>query len=323
MQSMLQEPDENSSWEQLEPFLDEAMAELRDKERDAIVLRFFENKSLQEVATALGVEERAAQKRVARSVEKLRAIFAKRGVALTSVVLLGALSANAVQAAPAHLAASATTAVALKAGGTAGSATLLNATLKLMAWAKVKLALFVVTGLVAIGTTSVVTQHIHAAKESLDAKIARLSRPGTKASDAIRILGEPQKYSLGTAVFSRANLPQSYSLVYTNGVEVWTLGGKVKQLRSLQPGPGFSYHGKLRLGSTLDDVLQEIGPPSETKTGQPSSTILGQTLTGEPGVLYQDLNGEKGYCYYWRPDQSLHFIFKNAQVIALLIDVEN
>ena len=37
------------------------MGQLRDKDRDAIVLRFFENKSLREGGTAMGLEERAAQ----------------------------------------------------------------------------------------------------------------------------------------------------------------------------------------------------------------------------------------------------------------------
>jgi len=60
------------AWEQWSPLLDEAMAHLHDQDRNAIVLRFFENRSLKEVGGALGVEERAAQKRVARGLEKLR-----------------------------------------------------------------------------------------------------------------------------------------------------------------------------------------------------------------------------------------------------------
>ena len=90
----------NAAWEQLSPLLDEAMARLRDKDRDAIVLRFFENKSLQEVGAALGLEERAAQKRVARGLEKLRAIFAKRGVDSTATGIAETISANSIQVAP-------------------------------------------------------------------------------------------------------------------------------------------------------------------------------------------------------------------------------
>src|ERR1039457_6179210 len=95
------EPD--AAWEQLSPLLDEAMARLRDKDRDAIVLRFFENKSLQEVGAALGLEERAAQKRVARSLEKLRDFFTKRGVIFPAAMIATAVTAHSVQAAPAAL----------------------------------------------------------------------------------------------------------------------------------------------------------------------------------------------------------------------------
>lgn len=56
-----------TTWIELAPLLDDAMASLGRPDRDAIVLRYFENKSLQEVGLALGVEERAAQKRVSRS----------------------------------------------------------------------------------------------------------------------------------------------------------------------------------------------------------------------------------------------------------------
>ena len=44
----------NFAWEQIAPLLDEAMAKLGDKDRDAVLLRFFENKSLAEVGATLG-----------------------------------------------------------------------------------------------------------------------------------------------------------------------------------------------------------------------------------------------------------------------------
>ena len=97
----------------------------------------------------------------------------------------------------------------------------------------------------------------------------------------------------------------------------------MKELESLQPGPGFSFHGKLRLGSTLNEVLQEVGPPSETISSQPANSVLGNSLGGDAGVLYRDLDGLKGYSYYWRPDQNVRFIFKNDTVVALLLDVSD
>ena len=152
----------DASWEQLSPILDEAMAQLRNKDRDAVVLRFFENKSLREVGTALGLEERAAQKRVARGLEKLRAFFSKRGVTLSAAVIAGAVSVNSVQAAPAGMVA--TVAIAAKGTAVANSTlTLVKGALKLMAWTKAKLAL--VTGvslLLVAGTATVAVKEVQA-----------------------------------------------------------------------------------------------------------------------------------------------------------------
>src|SRR5208283_5015031 len=103
MQSILNEP-EDGAWKQLAPLLDSAMAELGETDRAALVLRYFENKTAREIAAALRMEEEAAQKCVARALEKLRAIFVKRGVTLTATVIAGVVAANSVQAAPAGLA---------------------------------------------------------------------------------------------------------------------------------------------------------------------------------------------------------------------------
>ena len=103
----LTEPD-ISLWEQISPLLDDAMGRLGEKERNAIVLRYFENRTAPEVATALKLNEVTARKRVSRALEKLRTFFAKRGVVLTTAIIAGTISGNSVQAAPAALANSAT-----------------------------------------------------------------------------------------------------------------------------------------------------------------------------------------------------------------------
>jgi RNA polymerase sigma factor (sigma-70 family) len=90
----------DSPWPRIEPLLDEAMAALSDNDRSAIVLRYFENKSLREVGEALGASDDAAQKRVSRALEELRAFFSRRGIAVASAALAVDLSAHAVEAAP-------------------------------------------------------------------------------------------------------------------------------------------------------------------------------------------------------------------------------
>jgi RNA polymerase sigma factor (sigma-70 family) len=89
-----------SLWSQIEPLLEEAMENLDPVERTAILLRYFDQRSLREVGQTLGTSEDAAQKRVSRAVERLREFFSQRGVTVGASALALALSANAVQSAP-------------------------------------------------------------------------------------------------------------------------------------------------------------------------------------------------------------------------------
>ena len=95
------EPDiTNSTWDAVAPLLDDAVSQLGKEDRTAVLLRFFQKKSLKEVGSALGTNEDAAQKRVSRAVEKLREFFARRGVTVSGAVLAALLSGQAVEAAP-------------------------------------------------------------------------------------------------------------------------------------------------------------------------------------------------------------------------------
>src|SRR5207247_10344925 len=144
----------DSAWEQVAPLLDEAMAGLSETDRNAMLLRFFEKKSLKEIGLALGMNDDAAQKRITRALEKLRSFLAQRGKVISASVLSGALSASAVQAAPAALAAS-VTAAGMLSGATAGSALTLGS-LKFMAWTNLKSAVAVGVCAITAATTLVV-----------------------------------------------------------------------------------------------------------------------------------------------------------------------
>src|SRR5213594_674510 len=102
-----------ADWTHIEPLLDEAMHALDDTDRTAVLLRYFENKSLREVGATLGTSEDAAQKRVSRAVERLREFLAKRGVTAGASGLAVVISANAIQAAPVGSAVTISTAAAL------------------------------------------------------------------------------------------------------------------------------------------------------------------------------------------------------------------
>jgi hypothetical protein len=121
--------EEDADWTHIEPLLDEAMHALEETDRTAVLLRYFENKSLREVGQTLGTNEDAARKRVSRAVERLREFFAKRGVTVGASGLVIVISANAVQAAPVGLAIaiSATAALAGTTIATTATATAIKA----------------------------------------------------------------------------------------------------------------------------------------------------------------------------------------------------
>src|ERR1041385_471190 len=105
----------DASWEHIAPHLDAALGELSEPDRDAVLLRYFEKKSAQEMAERLGISDEAAQKRVSRAVERLREFFAKRGVTIGASGLVVVISGNAVQSAPLGLT------VAISTAGLAGA----------------------------------------------------------------------------------------------------------------------------------------------------------------------------------------------------------
>jgi len=161
MQTISPASSDESGWEQIAPLLDEAMAALGEKDRNAVMLRFFEQKSLEEVGAALGINTVTAQKRVWRAVDKLRQYFSRHGAALSAEAITAALSAHAIHGAPSGLAAVVAATAALKGtAATASTATVLKGTLKLMAWLKMKTVIVVGVG-VLLATATITPIRIH------------------------------------------------------------------------------------------------------------------------------------------------------------------
>lgn len=94
------------------PVLDEALQELNDPDRAALVLRYFLGKPLREVGEALGTSEAAAKMRVSRALERLRTLLIQRGITCSPGALAAVISGQAVVLAPPTLAARVVTAAA-------------------------------------------------------------------------------------------------------------------------------------------------------------------------------------------------------------------
>ena len=169
---------ESEIWPQIAPLLEDAMGKLSEKERNAIALRFFEGKTFQQIATAVGASENAAKKRVAHALEKLRIFFAKHGVVSTTAIIGEAISANSAQAAPAALAGAITAvAVAKGAAASASTLTLIKGALKIMAWAKAKTAIVAGVGLLLAAATTVTTIAIEKAAAHREDALWRVRNP--------------------------------------------------------------------------------------------------------------------------------------------------
>jgi hypothetical protein len=174
-------------WEQIRSMLDDIMHELKETDREAILLRYFENRSFAEVGAGLGLDENAARMRVERALEKLRVVLAGRGIA-TAAALASMISANAVQMAPAGLATTLTTTAA----ATVGTGTAFTF-LKFMTATHIKLG---ISALVVAGAaTALMVQHqtqtkLRAASESLRQQIAQLQADNTTLSNRLTAIGE-------------------------------------------------------------------------------------------------------------------------------------
>ena len=145
-------------------------------------------------------------------------------------------------------------------------------------------------------------------QSDMNAKVAKLDIDTATLDDVIRIFGEPEKYLWGSKTFTKDNLPSTCIVVYPNGFSVVMSGG-VSELRHTQPG--YVFLGKLQVGSSLEEVLEAVGKPKET--------VEGQSIGWEDGVLYQDINGRKGHCYYKPTGQNVRIFFANYKVTALYV----
>src|SRR5437773_1554687 len=163
-QSSLPEPDQR--WEQISPMLDEALAALPVKDRDAVLLRFFSRKPFGQVGAEIGVTEDAAKKRVNRALARLRQFFATRGTTLSTAALVSILAERATQAAPATIGTKIAAMFGAGASATSSTsaATLANIALRDLFWLKAK------WGLVCGATTVALLLWVNTALRPMESK---------------------------------------------------------------------------------------------------------------------------------------------------------
>ncbi len=178
MERAVESHEAEAVWDQISPYLNDALDRLPKLDREVVLIRYFGNKSHREVAQALGLTEDTAKKRLSRALERLRAIFARRGVAVPSMLLVAAFSACGAQAAPVGLSSSIAAAALAQGAGAIPALALAKVFFKLFAWAKANATVAVGAGvlLTAAGTATVAVNVLGRSADDLIRQLEHSSR---------------------------------------------------------------------------------------------------------------------------------------------------
>ena len=159
METTFNAPETDAAWQQIAPVLETAMDALNERDRQAVLLRYFEQRTLAEVGAALGMSEDGARLRVNRALDKLHAKLGKAGVTLGAALVASAVATHSVQSAPAALVAKVSVLAAKGAATTLSITTLVKGTLNIMAWTKAPTVVVASLGVLLVaGTTTVILE---------------------------------------------------------------------------------------------------------------------------------------------------------------------
>lgn len=221
--------DSQRAVDELQPLLDEALADLRDEDRHAIVLRYLSGRSLMEVGNVLGGTEDAAQKRVRRALERLRGWFRRRGVTVGEGVVAAALAHAGAQAAPSGLAAAVSATAASSAAGV-GSGVVLGFMNAKLGWG----------ALAVVATAGLVWQQVRVGRLEVENQDLRA-----------RIL------VASSSAPALAALPSAASRAEEEHAELLRLRGEVARLRPQAAGQGADPDVRVRQAEARTTALRE------------------------------------------------------------------
>ena len=229
--------EELEHWREALPHLEEGLDRLSDTDRDAVLARFFENKTFGQIATETGRSEAACKMRVHRSLEKLRGWMANRGVTLSATAIATGLGAEWTQAAPAASIINSISTNAVAAAPTLGTGTIFTNTLLTMNAAK-SASIAVATVLVAAAIPLAIQQ---SKANRLESEFSQLGTPRPFESDKppLNALGKPSaitRSNPGMQMLRDASLPkdpEDLTAVLVGAVEEQNLGALMRAMVAL------------------------------------------------------------------------------------------
>lgn len=241
-----------AAWEKLGPFVDEAMLRLSRVEQNAVILRYFEGKSLEETGAALGTSEAAARMRVNRAVEKIRQHFARRGVTIATGVLVAAMTTHACRAAPASLAANLAQ-TSLAGAGAGGVAHAFWRTIAMTTKSKVVLAVLVV-GLAAAIPLEMQREEISQLEATHTQTTPRANTAaGVRSANSAPLTLSQYEAELKRILSLQGGMDLTRSLLnFASGLDAATARALLDDLAKLPP----SDKNKLALGALVDRLVR-------------------------------------------------------------------
>jgi hypothetical protein len=183
-------------WERLRPVIDDGLDELDARDREAILVRFFEGRPFAEMGEAWRISPDAARMRVDRALEKLRGALERRGIASVSTALAATLTAQGGVAAPAGLAATVSGAAlntAAAAGGAAAIFGIMSATKIITGTAAALAVLATGSALLQYQRAETTGQRLDATTRELTSLRARLVQAERRKSTAEKQAAEADK----------------------------------------------------------------------------------------------------------------------------------
>lgn len=150
-------PRDEDPWRQIEPLLDEALSRLSERIRAAVVLRFFDGMSFDELAGRLGISGETARQRVSRGIAQMRAFFVSRGARVSEAGFVAAVAAHAIPPPPEGL--SSVLAAAARINPSAPRLAMMKGAVTFMAWTKAQTIAACAVGLLLVGGGATMAWH--------------------------------------------------------------------------------------------------------------------------------------------------------------------
>jgi RNA polymerase sigma factor (sigma-70 family) len=264
MQDLSASGSNDADWQMLRPLVDAALDGLSERDREAVLLRYFEGQSFADIGTSLGLTEDAARMRVGRALEKLHALLGKRGVSSTAAAVGVALAGQAAAAVPSGLATTVTAGALSGAAVVSGSAGALHL-IQFMSTAKIITGAAVV---VALGATALTLQQ-HRASVRLAEQVANLQAQ-VASSESLRAenarLTTQKAAAEEEARTARAELNHIREVIAAKRAAA--AAGQHATPETASADKTGKSSGKLAPGMTSLELMQDVGRATPSATAQ-------------------------------------------------------